>query len=107
MRTPGCPVWAVAVGLEDTLIAAAGEDEFVRLYDLDSGDLIEEKAAHRDWIRALSFAGDTLITGIGRRVRAHVEGLRPGTHPGPGDRDRGAGPRRGHVPASRPDRGRR
>ncbi len=65
MRTPGCPIWAVAVGAEDTRIAAAGEDEFVRLYDLHSGDLIEEKAAHRDWIRALSFAGDMLITASG------------------------------------------
>jgi WD40 repeat protein len=65
MRTPGCPVWSIAVGVADTLIAAAGEDEFVRLYDLDSGDLIEEKAAHRDWIRAVSFAGDMLITASG------------------------------------------
>jgi WD40 repeat protein len=67
MRTPGCPVWAVAAGAGDTLIAAAGEDEFVRLYDRGSGDLIIEKATHRDWIRALSFAGDSLITGSGDR----------------------------------------
>ena len=65
VRSPGCPVWAVAAGADDTLIAAAGEDEFVRLYDRDSGDLVIEKAAHRDWIRALCFAGDTLITGSG------------------------------------------
>jgi WD40 repeat protein/transcriptional regulator with XRE-family HTH domain len=65
MRTPGCPVWAVAVGADDMLIAAAGEDEFVRLYDVDSGELLTEKAGHRDWIRALSFAGDTLVTGSG------------------------------------------
>jgi WD40 repeat protein len=37
----------------------------VRLYDQGSGDLLIEKAAHRDWIRALAFAGDTLITGSG------------------------------------------
>jgi len=65
MRTPACPVWAVATGAGDTLIAAAGEDEFVRLYDLNSGEMLGEKAAHRDWIRALAFAGDTLITGSG------------------------------------------
>jgi WD40 repeat protein len=65
MNTPGCPVWAVAAGADDRLIAAAGEDEFVRLYDRTSGDLLVEKAAHRDWIRALSFAGDTLTTGSG------------------------------------------
>src|SRR5215468_6689347 len=65
MRTPGCPVWAVAIGAGDTLIAAAGEDEFVRLYDLASGGLLADKAAHRDWIRALAFDGDTLVTGSG------------------------------------------
>jgi WD40 repeat protein len=68
MRSPGCPVWAVAPGANDSLIAAAGEDEYVRLYDRDSGDLLAEKAAHRDWIRALSFTGDTLITGSGDRA---------------------------------------
>jgi WD40 repeat protein len=65
MRTPGCPVWAVAPGAGDTLIAAAGEDEFLRLYDPSNGEMLAEKAAHRDWIRALAFAGDTLITGSG------------------------------------------
>ena len=65
MRTPGCPVWAVAVGMDDTVIAAAGEDEFVRLYELASGDLTGEQAAHRDWIRSLAFAADTLVSGSG------------------------------------------
>jgi WD40 repeat protein/DNA-binding XRE family transcriptional regulator len=65
MRTPGCPVWAVAAGADGRLIAAVGEDEFVRLYDRNSCDLLAEKAAHRDWVRALSFADDTLITGSG------------------------------------------
>jgi WD40 repeat protein len=65
MRTPGCPIWAVAAGAADTLIAAAAEDEFVRLYDLNNGETLAENAAHRDWIRALAFAGDTLITGSG------------------------------------------
>ena len=49
----------------DTVVAAAGEDEFVRLYDLASGDRIGEKAAHRDWIRCLAFGGDMLVTGSG------------------------------------------
>jgi len=65
MRTPGCPVWAVAIGAGDTLVAAAGEDEFVRLYELANGEVLAEKAAHRDWIRALAFADDMLITGSG------------------------------------------
>jgi WD40 repeat protein len=65
MHAPGTPVWAVATAANRPLIAAAGEDEFVRLYDRDSGDMITEKAGHRDWIRALTFPGDTLITGSG------------------------------------------
>ena len=65
MRTIGCPVWAVAVDGHDSVIAAAGEDEYVRLYHLASGDLIDERAAHRDWIRSLAFAGDTLVSGSG------------------------------------------
>jgi WD40 repeat protein/transcriptional regulator with XRE-family HTH domain len=70
MRSPGCPVWAVAVGMSDTVIATAGEDEFVRLYRLDSGDLLAEQAGHRDWIRSLAFSGDTLVSGSGDgRVR--------------------------------------
>jgi WD40 repeat protein len=63
MNTPGCPVWTVASGVNGTLIAAGGEDEFVRLYDRASGELLVEEAAHRDWVRAVYFAGDTLVTG--------------------------------------------
>jgi len=67
LRTPGSPVWAVATDVAGSLVAAAGEDEFVRLYDRDSGTLVEEMAAHRDWIRTLAAAGDTLVSGSGDR----------------------------------------
>jgi len=56
MQTPGCPVWSVSVGCGDAVVAASGEDEFVRLYDLATGQLLAESAAHRDWVRAVSFA---------------------------------------------------
>ncbi len=39
----------------------------MRLYDRDSGTLVEEMAAHRDWVRALAAAGDTLVSGSGDR----------------------------------------
>jgi WD40 repeat protein/transcriptional regulator with XRE-family HTH domain len=65
LRTTGSPAWAVATDVGGSLVAVAGEDEFLRLYDLDSGALLEEKAAHRDWIRCLGAAGDTLVSGSG------------------------------------------
>lgn len=67
MKTPGCPIWSVAVGCSDTTIVAAGEDEYLRLYDVASGRLVDEKTAHRDWIRAVAFATDvaTVATGSG------------------------------------------
>jgi WD40 repeat protein len=65
LQTPGTAVWAVAADVAGRLIAAAGEDEFIRLYDGDSGALIDETAAHRDWIRSLAAAGDTLVSGSG------------------------------------------
>lgn len=65
LRTPGSPVWAVAADVAGSLIAAAGEDEFLRLYDADSGALVNEMAAHRDWIRAVASVGDMLASGSG------------------------------------------
>jgi WD40 repeat protein/transcriptional regulator with XRE-family HTH domain len=65
MKTPGCPIWSVAVGCGDSTIAAAGEDEYVRLYDLHSGRMVDEKAAHRDWIRSVAFASDVPILAAG------------------------------------------
>ena len=51
-------------------VAAAGEDEFLRLYDLTEGRLVEERAAHRDWIRALAFADNHLVSGSGDKTIA-------------------------------------
>jgi WD40 repeat protein/transcriptional regulator with XRE-family HTH domain len=65
MTTPGCPIWSVAVGCDDSTIAAVGEDEYVRLYDLHSGRLVEEKAAHRDWIRSVAFASAAPVLAAG------------------------------------------
>jgi WD40 repeat protein len=65
MLSPPTSIWAVAVGVADSLIATAGEDEFLRLYDMASGHLVEERVAHRDWIRTLAFAEDILVSGAG------------------------------------------
>ncbi|WP_411574222.1 NB-ARC domain-containing protein [Streptomyces fradiae] len=73
MRAAGTPVWSVTIGGEaDSLVATAGEDEFVRLFDLRTGRLLDERAAHRDWVRSVSFApGSTrLASGSGDRSAA-------------------------------------
>ncbi|MCQ4044657.1 NB-ARC domain-containing protein [Streptantibioticus rubrisoli] len=66
MQTTGTPVWSVAVsGGEEPVVAASGEDEFVRLFDLASGRLLDEKAQHRDWVRSVAFAAESGLLASG------------------------------------------
>ncbi|WP_460532869.1 NB-ARC domain-containing protein [Flindersiella endophytica] len=69
LNTPGVPVWSVAVGgppdAPDSLVAVGGEDEFLRLYDACSGELLDEQAAHRDWIKSVTFDSAILVSGSG------------------------------------------
>ncbi|MFJ1756639.1 NB-ARC domain-containing protein [Kitasatospora sp. NPDC088134] len=69
LSTCGTPLWTVSVNDTATVVATAGEDEFVRLYDLASGALLDEKAAHRDWVRSVAFSpsGTLLASGSGDR----------------------------------------
>ncbi|MEZ0094120.1 WD40 repeat protein/transcriptional regulator with XRE-family HTH domain [Streptacidiphilus sp. EB129] len=67
MAACGTPLWTVSVDAAARVVAAAGEDEFVRLYDLPTGALLDEKPGHRDWIRSVAFspAGSLLVSGSG------------------------------------------
>lgn len=66
MRTAGTPVWSVTIGGEsNSLVAVAGEDEFVRLFDLRSGRLLDERVAHRDWVRSVAFAPGSSVLASG------------------------------------------
>ncbi|WP_238783328.1 NB-ARC domain-containing protein [Streptomyces monomycini] len=70
MQTTGTPVWSVAVGGEsEQIIAVVGEDEFVRIFDMSTGRLMDEKARHRDWVRSVAFSTDSglLASGSGDR----------------------------------------
>ena len=72
LATPGTPVWSVSVSSDDQVVAVAGEDEFVRLFDLNSGVLLDERAAHSDWVRSVSFArwpeSRLLVSGSGDKT---------------------------------------
>lgn len=68
MQTVGTPIWSVAIGGDDeSVVAGVGEDEFVRLFDLHTGRLLDERASHRDWVRTVAFASSQslLVTGSG------------------------------------------
>ncbi|MGH4022543.1 MAG: WD40 repeat domain-containing protein, partial [Pseudonocardiaceae bacterium] len=65
LATDGRPTWSVALGHDDTLVAAGGEDEVVRVYDLDTGQLVAERPGHRDWVRVVAFASDAPLLASG------------------------------------------
>lgn len=67
LSTPDTPMWSVTVSPDDTMVAVAGQDPFVRLFNLNTGELLDEKAVHRDWVRSVSFApqGALLASGSG------------------------------------------
>lgn len=67
LATVGTPIWSISIGCDDTVVAAAGEDEFVRIYNLHTGQLLDEKALHHDWVRSVAFAPTTptLASGSG------------------------------------------
>lgn len=61
--TRGVGIWSIALSPDDRLVAASGEDEYVRLLDVQSGALLDEKANHRNWVRAVRFlAPNTLVS---------------------------------------------
>jgi WD40 repeat protein len=70
ITVPGLAIWAVAV--TNNLLAVAGSDTHIRLFDLPTGDLLADQSHHSDWIRSLAFAPGSaqLVSGSGdRRVQ--------------------------------------
>lgn len=56
--TRGVGIWSIALSPDNSMVAASGEDEYVRLLDVATGDLLDEKALHRSWVRAVRFRND-------------------------------------------------
>jgi len=64
-------VTAIAIQPNGNLLATAGDDHIVRLWDVGTGELVRQLRGHRDWVTAVSFCSDgsELITGCrDRRV---------------------------------------
>ncbi len=54
----------LAISPDRKLVAGAGDDHLVRLWDYKTGALVETLQGHRDWVRAIKFSpdGKTLAT---------------------------------------------
>lgn len=58
-------ITSLALQSRGNLLASAGDDHAVRLWDMESGQLQQTLTGHRDWVTSLAFCegGSTLITG--------------------------------------------
>ncbi|HEY5315721.1 MAG TPA: hypothetical protein VIK18_24535, partial [Pirellulales bacterium] len=48
-------VTAVAIHPAGRMVASAGDDHLVRLWDTETGGLVRELRGHTDWVRCLAF----------------------------------------------------
>ncbi len=70
-RTHAAVITALSIQPNGKLVAAAGDDHVIRLWNLEDGTLVKGLVGHRDWIRAVAFSpdGKTLVSsGNDRRV---------------------------------------
>jgi len=54
----------VALSYDGRLMATAGDDHYVRIWDAKTGGLLHEFLAHADWVRGVAFSpmGDRIVT---------------------------------------------
>ncbi|MGL5810671.1 MAG: WD40 repeat domain-containing protein [Nocardioides sp.] len=63
MTTRGVGIWSISLSEDGSMVAASGEDEYVRLLDVPTGELLDEKALHSNWVRAVRFRSrDELVS---------------------------------------------
>ncbi|MEM8680098.1 MAG: WD40 repeat domain-containing protein, partial [Planctomycetota bacterium] len=61
---PAAVITALAIHPSGDLLAAAGDDHVVRLWNFADGELLSEQVGHADWVRSAAFSqrGDELFT---------------------------------------------
>ncbi|MFO7903920.1 MAG: WD40 repeat domain-containing protein [Planctomycetota bacterium] len=63
-RTHSAVITSVSIHPDGTLVAAAGDDHVIRLWDLKKETWVARLTGHQDWIRAVQFSpdGKTLVS---------------------------------------------
>lgn len=66
-------VSALCVHPEGNLVAAAGDNHLIRIFDIAAGKQLHELEGHTDWVRALDFSPDgALLVSVGQDGRVQL-----------------------------------
>ncbi len=51
-------IWSLATDLQNALIASAGDDHTIRLWDAETGQCLTALTGHTSWVKAIAFSSD-------------------------------------------------
>jgi WD40 repeat protein len=62
-------IWTVAISSDGQTLASGGDDQTIRLWDLQTGDCLHILDEHSDWVRSVIFSSDGQILFSGSNDR--------------------------------------